>query len=353
LSHQPERKEKNCLNCGTAVVGRYCHVCGQENVATKESFWSLTKHFVYDILHFDGKFWHTLKYLIIRPGFVARQYCEGKRNSYLHPIRMYLFTSAIFFLLFFALKGNELQIRETPLKKADRKEAIQDLEKELQQKPGDSSILRQLSLLMDGTKDVYPSQLDTSRGIRFSIGNSRQYRSVEHYDSVQNALPKEKKDGWISKAFTRRGLELKEKYSNDMRQGLNLMWGDFLHKLPYMLFLSLPFFALVLKLLYSRRKNFFYSDHAVFTLYHYIFSFILLMIMLALGQLQDWAGFSWMQWIMIALLFAWCAYLLIEMKIFYRQGWIKTIFKFLLMNTLGFVVIIILFIVFLLISIFA
>ena len=184
------------------------------------------------------------------------------------------------------------------------------------------------------------------------MGNSRQFRSVEHYDSVQNTLPRGKKDGWISKAFTRRGLELKEKYSNDMRQGLNLMWSDFLHKLPYMLFLSLPFFAFILKLLYMRRKNFFYSDHAVFTLYHYIFSFILLMAMLALGQIRDWTGFFWIQWFMITLLFIWSVYLLIEMKIFYRQRWIKTIIKFLLMNSLGFVVIIILFFVFLLISLF-
>ncbi|MBO9681745.1 MAG: DUF3667 domain-containing protein [Flavisolibacter sp.] len=97
MSHQRERKEKNCLNCRTTVIGRYCHICGQENVETRESFWSLAKHFLFDILHFDGKFWHTLKYLIIRPGFVARQYCEGKRNSYLHPIRMYLLHPLYFF----------------------------------------------------------------------------------------------------------------------------------------------------------------------------------------------------------------------------------------------------------------
>lgn len=29
VSHQPERKEKKCLNCGAEVVGRFCHVCGQ------------------------------------------------------------------------------------------------------------------------------------------------------------------------------------------------------------------------------------------------------------------------------------------------------------------------------------
>ncbi len=105
MSHQPERKEKNCLNCGTEVMGRFCHVCGQENIVTHQGFWSLTKHFVYDVLHFDGKFFHTLAYIFTRPGFVARQYAEGKRMSYLDPIRMYLFTSAIFFLVFFSVNS--------------------------------------------------------------------------------------------------------------------------------------------------------------------------------------------------------------------------------------------------------
>jgi hypothetical protein len=350
VSHQPERKEKNCLNCGATVVGRYCHVCGQENIETKESFWSLTKHFVFDILHFDGKFWHTLKYLVIRPGFVARQYCEGKRNSYLHPIRMYLFTSAIFFLLFFALKGSQLQFKESPLSKKDRTELMDTLNRELQKTPGDTSILRQLALVKDTTRDVFLSQFDSARGFSFSMGNSARYQSLDQYNSIQKARPRKERDGWFTQMFTKRGLELKQKYSSNMRQGFNLIWTDFLHKVPYMLFLSLPFFALILKLLYTRRRNFFYSDHAIFTLYHYIASFILLMLMLIFGQLQSWTGFAGLGWLILILFFLWMGYLLIEMKFFYRQSRSKTIIKFLLLDLLAFFVTLFLFIVFLLIT---
>jgi hypothetical protein len=350
VSHQPERKETNCLNCGAIVIGRYCHVCGQENIETKESFWSLCKHFVFDILHFDGKFWHTLKYLVVRPGFVARQYCEGKRNSYLHPIRMYLFTSAIFFLLFFALKGNQLQFKESPLSDKDRSELMDTLNKKLQKTPGDTSILRQLALVKDTTRNVFLSQFDSSRGFSFSMGNSGSYQSIAQYDSEQKAKPKGERDGWLAQMFTKRGLELKQKYRSDMRQGFNLIWSDFLHKVPYMLFLSLPFFALILKLLYARRKNFFYSDHAIFTLYHYVASFILLMLMLILGQLQNWSGFSFLGLLILFLFFVWMGYLLIEMKFFYRQSWFKTITKFLLLDFLAFFVTLVLFIVFLLVT---
>ncbi|MGV3656323.1 MAG: DUF3667 domain-containing protein [Chitinophagaceae bacterium] len=56
---------------------------------------------MYDIFHFDGKFFDTLKYLFFWPGGVAKEYVKGRRNRYLDPIRMYLFTSAVFFLIFF------------------------------------------------------------------------------------------------------------------------------------------------------------------------------------------------------------------------------------------------------------
>jgi hypothetical protein len=265
-------------------------------------------------------------------------------------IAMYLFTSALFLLLFFALKGNQLQIKQNPLSKKDRIELTDSLNRELAGKPGDTSILRQLSLLKDTTKEVYFAQIDSSRQFSFMMGNSGNYRSLSHYDSAQKNLPERKRDGWIVRMFTKRGLELKQKYGNDMRQGVNLMWSDFLHKLPYMLFLSLPFFALLLKLLYVRRKNFYYSDHAIFTLYHYIFSFILLMFMIGIGQLRDWTGFSGLEWMILILVFVWMGYLLIEMKNFYRQGWFKTTVKFLLLDFLGFFVVLLLFIVFLILS---
>ena len=68
MSHLKQRKENNCLNCNTKVVGRFCHHCGQENVEVKESAIEFIVHFVNDITHFDGKFFTTLKDLLFKPG---------------------------------------------------------------------------------------------------------------------------------------------------------------------------------------------------------------------------------------------------------------------------------------------
>src|SRR5690349_22469253 len=95
-------------------MGRYCHVCGQENVEPKESFLHLVTHFFNDITHFDGKFFTTLKDLLFKPGFLSKEYMIGRRASYLNPIRMYVFTSAIFFLLFFSFFESKAPLKIVP-----------------------------------------------------------------------------------------------------------------------------------------------------------------------------------------------------------------------------------------------
>ena len=110
MSHLKERREKNCLNCNAQLQGKYCHICGQENIEPKETVWHLVSHFFQDITHFDGKFFSTLKLLIFRPGFLSKEYVAGRRASYLNPIRMYVFTSDFFFLIFFTIYNPEEKI---------------------------------------------------------------------------------------------------------------------------------------------------------------------------------------------------------------------------------------------------
>jgi hypothetical protein len=103
LSHSKERAEKVCLNCGQNLNHRFCPVCGQENIEPRETVWAMVSHFAYDITHFDSKFFSTVKQLLLRPGFLSLEHMQGRRARYLNPIRMYVFTSAFFFIIFFSL----------------------------------------------------------------------------------------------------------------------------------------------------------------------------------------------------------------------------------------------------------
>ena len=103
MSHRRLRKENKCLNCGAEVIGRFCHECGQENAEAKETIWHLLHHFFSDLTHFDSKLLHTLRYLTLKPGFLSKEYNNGRRVRYVYPLNLYFFTSAIFFLVFSSL----------------------------------------------------------------------------------------------------------------------------------------------------------------------------------------------------------------------------------------------------------
>src|SRR5688500_13544904 len=96
MSHKTYRQQTNCLNCGAEVVGRFCHHCGQENIETRENFFYLVGHFISDYLHFDSKFFRSLVPLFVKPGFLTKEYWEGRRMKYIPPLRLFFFVTIIF-----------------------------------------------------------------------------------------------------------------------------------------------------------------------------------------------------------------------------------------------------------------
>lgn len=358
MSHIPLRKETDCLNCGATVNGRYCHICGQENTVRHEGFWHMAKHFFYDITHFDTKFFETLKLLLFKPGFLSKEYVNGRRASYLHPVKMYVFTSAVFFLIFFTfISSGTLKVStEAPLTKEQRLSMITDLEEEAKTDTA-SSIQAQLFLLRDTSRTVTPGDLIKLAGrANFMFinitGAASKFNSVAQYDSAQKALPKDNKDGWLTRTLKRREIELSQRYGQDPTGGIRKFYDSFLHKLPYLLFISLPIFAMFLKLLYIRRKQFFYFDHGVFSIHHYVFSFILLLFVFGFQELYNWSHAQVFIIIGALLFLSGGFYLYKAMRKFYGQRRGKTIIKFILLNIMGIVSLLLLFAVFVLFSIF-
>jgi hypothetical protein len=158
--------------------------------------------------------------------------------------------------------------------------------------------------------------------------------------------------GLFSKTLKPKWQAYKKKFADDDRAMITDLISSFMHKFPYILFVSLPFFALILKLLYRRRKQFFYSDHAVFTMYHYIFTFILLLIYAVILEVNKWLEWGILSFLSTILFLSGGVYLLLSMKRFYAQGWWKTLGKFLLLNILALFVILLLMIAFVVLSIF-
>lgn len=362
MSHTPLRKETDCLNCGATVVGRYCHICGQENTEPKETFWHMSTHFFYDITHFDGSFFTTTKDLLFKPGFLSREYMLGRRKKYLHPVRMYVFTSAVFFLVFFSLFHVSEKDLSVTGEKANLPGKINDIKEEALKaaKTKEDSVKIFEAVQALGLKDDKPARKPDSslqaktidKNIKFTFSrNINTYKSVEEYDSLQKTLSATDRDAGIGKMIMRKSVELNVKYNGDQSKIFTELINKFLHSIPYLLFVSLPLYALFLKLLYiRRRKQYYFADHGVFLVHLYIFTFLFLLIYFGLDKLEDKTHLGIIGFIQGILILTGLFYTLKAMKNFYKQGWGKTIIKFILFNILSFVTVLLLFAVFLALS---
>ncbi len=279
----------------------------------------------------------------------------GKRKSYLHPIRMYVFTSAMFFLLFFTFfqpKEQEKQDPNAPMDKQARSDLISRFETKLKKDSTDAAVRNTLIWLkdtssvvtiMDGTKMDNDGDQDI---ISFS---GRDYASFLEYDSLQHRLPANKRDGWFMRLLVRREIDLNNKYRGNKDGALHSFKESALHKLPYMLFVSLPLFALLLKLVYIRRKQFFYADHGIFTIHLYVFTFLMLLLIFFTGKIQEVTG-QILEFVVLILYLLLYFYLYKAMRNFYGQRRAKTILKFLLISFFSLIMFLILLIFFLLFS---
>lgn len=354
MSHIPERKEKDCLNCGTIVQGHYCQNCGQANVVPKETFWHMVTHFFYDITHFDSNFFHTVHHLVLKPGFLSKEYMIGRRASYLHPIKMYVFSSAIFFLLFFSLFKPEDGIKlnvNIPLEKNERIEYIHSLEKKLQKDTGNIKIKEALAIAKDTTKEIMISEMlkgETKEGGLSFTGSK--YKSFSEYDSIEKTLAPDKRDGWIMRRLQKKQIEIDEKYRENPDEAVKKLAESVLHRLPYMLFVSLPLFAWILKMVYFRRKQFYYADHGVFTIHLYVFTFLLLMVIFGFNKLENLTGWGFLSIVSVILFLGLFFYLYKAMRKFYGQRRGKTVVKFIIVSSLSLLMMIILFTLFMFFS---
>jgi Protein of unknown function (DUF3667) len=86
-----------CRNCGAPAPGKFCASCGQE---TDTRLPTLRK-FMHDatgrVISFDSRMWRTLFALVAKPGFLTREYFDGRRRRYVRPTRLFLVMSVILF----------------------------------------------------------------------------------------------------------------------------------------------------------------------------------------------------------------------------------------------------------------
>jgi hypothetical protein len=124
--------EANCLNCGAALAGPYCHECGQ-HAHVHRTLAAFFHDFLHGVLHFEGKIWRTLPLLAWKPGELTRRYIDGERARFVSPIALFLFTVFLMFAVMGLTGGLDSMAKQASQsdaesKIADANEKIADLQ---------------------------------------------------------------------------------------------------------------------------------------------------------------------------------------------------------------------------------
>lgn len=327
---------EECLNCNHPLdrSDRYCPNCSQINSTKKITFKDLISEFFANLISYDSRFRKTLSNLIFKPGKISKDYILGKRLTYTNPFRFLLSVAIVYFIIIsFSSDLSEL----------DR---ISDTKK-------NNPINFNQFNVTEGNKNVTMINIDSIRLNSKRLDSIRMLHPETYYDSIDKKSPVNRFFAKID--FFRAGIEQNKFYT--YQEALNASKiepsfeskttfsaarsivkvskqpGSFLNylisKIPIIIFLFLPFFAIFIWLIYNK-KQFSYMDHLIFG-FHNQSMFLLLLIVSLIIELIFKIDLSGP--FLIVFLF----YLYKAMRNFYAQGRVKTILKFIFLNTVFFI----------------
>ena len=327
-----------CANCGHPLIGAYCAICGQPTNVHRRSVLGLMHELFVDVVNFDSRILRTIRALLFKPGELPTAFREGRTQRYVPAFRLYLFVSLIFFVLLsltgIAIIQLVVEAKATPV--------IRDAQ-------GNMFIANPAYDPGDAEDKILPKLIPVGKDDTVRNGAIYSYNSVTYFfrriGSIHSTLPAAARadlfsqaNGNLGKIKTdkkdKKATEAKDWMSRHVEGALSRVAADpaalngpMTVWIPRALFLLLPIYALLLALFYIRhRKQYFLVDHLVFSLSIHTFAFVALMFAAGLAQL---IGGSF-----VAILFfgVMAVYILLAMKRFYAQGWIKTSIKYVLLS---------------------
>jgi hypothetical protein len=369
-----------CLNCDFEVKteNKYCPNCGQENADKRISVFFLLKDAFETVFNFESRVFKTIPYFLFYPGRLTNEFLAGKRVRYMHPFKIYLLSSIVFFFVIIKLFTPAL---EDSLRKLDEKSKELDgdiISKNKEKRnideftegikeglngeeniPYDSTsselvakfqkrraILKdsvsqiitkiRIGQLNDSTIDIdslenllkdsvalaetiqllNETAKDENKGFRrfFRLIGDRSMTPDALLDSLGNA----KKD-----VLT---IRLAEQILKIGRNDKAIFLANIINNIGTLMFITLPLLALFFVPFYIRRKKY-YIDHLIFTLHLQSFTFVILTLS---AICLHWDLYSLSLILLVLLMvYVWFAF-----KKVYKQGFFKTTIKVCIISTL-------------------
>ena len=300
-----------CPNCQAPLHGDFCYACGQKQKGIDRFLFTLLSEAFEDVFSVKSRAAKTLVGLLFRPGFLTNEYFAGRRARYVSPIRLYIITSILFFLVLSVVSyftvtesiniqtGDEIS---TELNSGDAPQPAATPETNAE--AGNSETTAQT----DPAEEGVPVQLDLGE------------------DRIDLPFLSEQQDQEFEALIRAQAEKAKDMAKNDTRDFVASM----LELAPPVVFCLVPLFALLLKIFYLFRRRF-YTEHLVLAVHNHCFLFVLFTLFVPLDAALE--GFSLGTDILGTVVTIWVpVYMWLSLRNVYRQGRLMTTLKFVLLG---------------------
>ena len=340
MSAPAENPRHYCRNCYRPLppFAQHCAHCGQKDSDGRITLWEWIKELMDTVLNIDSKFFRTIGGLFL-PGKLTTAYFEGKHQRYVRPLRLFFITALIHFAVISTVLTSLFEgtagIVETNRKKAYEYYFAERLHLEkdtvLLQHPGNEAVER----AMDSLLISFRSEAD-SIGLGYFVLHKAGKFDMQNVSFALKDMFSDKKaedlireagitDGWAK-------LQLAQliKFNKSGESFPAFIMG----KLIWMVLLMMPALALILKLLYVRRKRYF-VEHLVFSYHYHAFAFLAMSVALLIynmGEAQSHLEDGETTWTEILIFPVILIYLFWAMRRVYKQSIFRTFLKFSVLN---------------------
>jgi len=321
------RKVPRCQNCDYPLETdfNFCPRCSQHNSDKLTSFWRLVMEVISDFFSYDSRFVKTIFPFLFKPGFLTNEYVAGRRVRYMHPLRLYVFVSLLYFSVFSVVVGRSVKDDndqpDVTLNRVQADSVRAELRRNLKGELSDTDMAKVDSALRVVAKAKRPGLIDVNLNDDDDEGGDGE-GELNRYLRLINTKGITENQVLDSLRWERNGRNLFK-----ARQGIrlaNLKKDEFVEffmgKISLMMFAMLPFVALFMKLLYVRRRRY-YMEHLTFMLHIHAFTFLVL----ALALLYDYYTDTSQAGLWATLLIL--VYVTVAFRRVYRQGWFRTLSK--------------------------
>lgn len=291
-----EESEALCRNCGAALSGEFCAACGQREGRGDRYFGELLSELLGDVFTWDSRVWRTFYPLLFKPGFLSAEFNVGRRARYMPPFRLYLVISFVTFFSLSLTTGGQQLVKDFEQSTASDYETValdpNEVESGAAADAPDSSVKAGGPELQEELSEaLLDADLEDDDSIDFGL-------------SVSDDAPAWQKR--IAERMQENALRVSEDSSGFV--------STLLQYVPQTMFVLLPLFAMMLKLVFFRRP-FHYLQHLVFALHCHSFAYILYLLGVVLALNIEGLGDAWF---MLGL----AVYLVIAIRRTYGSSWL-------------------------------